>query len=223
MAFESSSASLDSYHNAHSEYHPIFNVFLEKYGLEDIFMISSKGGDIFYSSAKEYDYATNVINGPYSKSGLADVFRKAKQLKAGEVAFDDFSPYEPSRNVPAAFIGSPVYHENNIIGVLAFQVPTVMINNVMGFGGRYKEAGGLGDSGEVYLVGEDKLMRSDSRFIDDIENEHVELMKTTIGGVHKIDTIATSKALAGDSGAELIVDYRGGEKVLSAYEHLDFF
>jgi len=208
-----------AYDKAHEDYHVTYNSFLEKYGLYDIFMIGATG-DIIYSTYKEFDYGTNLLDGVYRDSGLSRVFRKAKSLNREEVAFDDFSPYEPSKNTPASFIGSPVYDGDKIIGVLVFQLPTAIINDVVSFSGRYERAG-LGESGELYLVGPDKLMRSDSRFLKDIEDEHVKKLGTTIG-LFKIDTRSTTNALAGNDGAEAIKDYRG-VTVLSAYERLKFF
>lgn len=43
-------------------------------------------------------------------------------------------------------------------GILVFQMPVDEINR------RLKVSEGLGESGEVYLVGSDNLMRSQSRF-----------------------------------------------------------
>ncbi len=210
-----------AYDTAHAMYHDTFNTFLTKYDLYDVFMIDAEG-TIFYSVYKEMDFATNLSRGAYSNSGLAKVFfNKAKSASKEAVVFNDFNPYEPSLNKPAAFIGTPIHKKNGkFIGALVFQMPVDSINKIMAFGGRYEEAG-LGESGEVYLVGPDKLMRSDSRFLAEIDDEHVKMLKTTIG-VFKIDTSSVDKALSGQKGAELIVDYRD-VKVLSSYEPLNFF
>jgi len=50
------------------------------------------------------------------------------------------------------------------IGVLIFQAPVDKINDVMTSGNDWKGVG-LGESGEVYLVGQDFKMRNNSRFL----------------------------------------------------------
>ena len=64
---------------------------------------------------------------------------------------------------------------------------------------------GMGDTGETYLVGQDMLMRSDSRFTD----ESTVLQQT-------VQTPTVASALAGERGMSYIQDYRGVE-VMSVY------
>ncbi len=66
---------------------------------------------------------------------------------------------------------------------------------------------GLGKSGESYLVGEDLLMRSSSRF-----------QKNTIMNV-VVDTRGTKQAFKDNSNTDLITDYRGIQ-VLSSFSKL---
>ena len=81
---------------------------------------------------KEVDYATSLLNGPYRDSGLAKVFNKAKKAKdPGFVSIVDFDHYAPSYHDEASFIASPIYDGDNMIGVLAFQMPVNRINDIM--------------------------------------------------------------------------------------------
>ena len=64
---------------------------------------------------------------------------------------------------------------------------------------------GMGASGETYLVGEDRMMRSESRF-----SENSTILKL------RVDTHTVAKGLAGETGVDWTDDYRGIE-VLSAY------
>jgi methyl-accepting chemotaxis protein len=66
-----------------------------------------------------------------------------------------------------------------------------------------------GKTGETYLVGEDGLMRSNSRFIE----ESSILSK-------RVDTDTVQRALAGETGVETILDYRGVE-VMSAFSSIE--
>ena len=70
------------------------------------------------------------------------------------------------------------------------------------------ERTGLGETGESYLVGSDKRMRTSSRFFPTRNPLNIQ-----------VDTRAVREALAGKSAKNLIDDYRG-IKVFSAYELL---
>jgi len=211
-----------SYMSAHKKYHESFNTFLEAYSLYDIFMVDLQG-NVIYTDFKEKDFATNLKDGVYRNTGLARAYRKALTLGKGEIAFDDFTPYEPSYNSPASFIATPIFIDGKKEGALIFQMPVDNINKIMRFEDRFEEAG-LGKSGEVYLVGEDYFMRSNSRFQKDIKDKIVQDLGTTIG-VWRVKTKSTEAVIKdGDRkiGKHIIKDYRD-VSVLSVYHVVDIF
>lgn len=210
-----------SYMNAHKKYHASFNKLLESFELYDIFMADLKG-NLIYTDFKEKDYATNLKYGAYSDTGIANVYKKALNIKEGALAFDDFSPYEPSYNSAASFIATPIYINGQKRGVLIFQMPVDVINSIMGLNGKYKESG-LGESGESYLVGPDYLMRNDSRFLKDIKDPIVELLNSTIG-IWSVKTDSTKAVLEQDKkgGTWIIDDYRG-VSVLSSFGAINIY
>ena len=209
------------YMQAHKKFHNSFDTLLNAYSLYDIFLINLNG-DIIYSDFKEKDFATNLKDGVYSQSGLAKAYKKALHMNNGEIAFEDFKPYEPSYNAPAAFIATPLYVDGVKKGVLVFQMPVDVINSIMRFDDQFKKAG-LGESGECYLVGSDYYMRSNSRFQKDIKDKVVQELGTTIG-VWKVKTASTEAVFEGKSkrGQWIINDYRD-VPVLSVYEEIDIF
>ena len=209
-----------SYMQAHKHYHGAFDKFLNAYSLYDIFMVDLKG-NLIYTDFKEKDYATNLKNGIYSSTGIARVYKKALNMHEGTIAFDDFKPYEPSYNSPAAFIATPIFIDGVKEGVLIFQMPVDIINNIMRFNDNFKEAG-LGESGECYLVGQDYMMRSNSRFQPEIDDSVVKALGTTIG-VWKVKTKSTEDVFNGQArGKGLIKDYRD-ISVLSVYDTVNVF
>jgi len=224
-----------TYSRKHKQYHPVIKEYLERFGYYDIFIIDSKTGQMVYSVFKEADYATNLLTGPYKDTNFADVFRATKDATSEDfVAIADFDFYTASYNAPAAFIASPIFVNNRNEGVLIFQMPIDKINEIMTNKQDWKAAG-LGNSGEVYLVGEDLQMRSISRFlVDDREGyfqtlqnlgysaeevDVIDRMDTSIL-LQGVDTEASRGSTAGTSNTEIIQDYRG-VNVLSSYKPLE--
>ncbi len=215
---------MEYYNLIHQKYHPVFNDYLERFGFYDFFLINATDGRIVYSVFKEVDYATSLLTGPYKDTNLARAFRAAREASDPNfVKFVDFEPYVPSYGAPAAFITAPVFDQDKVVGVLAFQMPVDRINDIMTSNQQWSKVG-LGESGETYLVGEDKLLRNQSRFfIEDRENyfdmitriglapstiSKIRALDTTIG-LQIVDTEGTAAALAGETGVALFEDYRG--------------
>ena len=117
-----------TYNVAHRRTHRSLVTVMEERGYYDIFLIDAQG-NIVYSVFKELDYATNLVNGEYSSSGLGTAFRSAIGAPAGQHTAVDFEPYSPSAGAPAAFFAIPIYAEGLFgaeaerIGVVAIQVP----------------------------------------------------------------------------------------------------
>ena len=148
-----------TYDRFHAYFHPGIRAFMEARGYYDVFIFSPEG-DLVYSVVKENDYATNFVSGRWSGTGLANVFREAVNLPAGEFAFSDFAAYEPSNGEPAAFMATPVFQEGKLTGVMAVQMPMGTIQSVI------TRDADLGAHGEIVLVGEDTVYRSDSRLTE---------------------------------------------------------
>lgn len=223
-----------TYTQAHTYYHPLFKDFLEKFGYYDIFLIDHKTGDIVYTVFKEVDFGTSLLEGEFSNSNLANVYKSAVGANDDNfVTVIDFQPYEPSYNSPAAFMASPIFDNGECIGVLAFQMPIEKINNIMTNRMEWEQVG-LGASGETYLVSEDHTLRNQSRFlIEDRENyfkmiEEIGTPQETIDkiksfhsciGLQEVRTEGTESALNGESNTKIFEDYRGVD-VLSSYKPL---
>ncbi len=224
-----------SYSASHRGYHPVIRSYLEKFEYYDIFLVDAETGHIVYSVFKEVDYATSLLTGPYRETNFARAFREAREGGAADsVSIVDFEPYPPSYNGQASFIASPIFDNDEMIGVLVFQMPVNRINDVMTNKQGWADVG-LGESGETYIVGADSTLRNQSRFlIEDRDNylrslvesgmpeqvvATIERLDTSIG-LQKADTVGTKAALAGETGTQVFSDYRG-VKVLSSYSPLD--
>ncbi|MFK5983995.1 MAG: methyl-accepting chemotaxis protein [Pseudomonadota bacterium] len=183
-----------------------FDHFMKINGYYDIYLIHPKGR-VFFSVTKEADYQSNMISGKYKDSPLGKAVQKALQTKSHVIS--DFEPYAPSNGAPAAFIVQPVMDEKqNLELLLAIQLPQEKINVIM------QERTGMGETGETYLVGSDKLMRSDSFLAPETHS-----VKASFAGTIKnngVDTEAVALVAEGKTASKVIFDYNDSE-VLSAF------
>ncbi len=184
-------------------YDKFYQGYMEDYGYYDIFVVNAKHGHVLYSAAKESDFGANLKDGPLKDSGLGKAYQKALELK--RPVFIDMKPYAPSAGAPAMFVATPVDIFGTLEAVLVFQISDVSINKIMQF------RKGYGDSQEDYLVGSDKLMRSDS-FLDPKGHS----LKVSFANNNMADTVSSRNALNGKTNTEIVIDYNGNP-VLSSY------
>ncbi|MBI4776302.1 MAG: methyl-accepting chemotaxis protein [Deltaproteobacteria bacterium] len=181
--------------------------YIDAYGYYDLFLIHPEGR-VFYSVTHEADYGTNMVDGEYKDTGLGKLVRRALETK--EFGTADFEPYAPSNGEPAAFIAQPVLRGADVELIVALQLSIKAINSIM------QERSGMGRTGETYLVGSDKLMRSDS-YLDPRTHSVKASFADPVKG--RVDTEASREALAGNEGRKIVIDYNGNP-VLSAHAPL---
>jgi methyl-accepting chemotaxis protein len=189
--------------------HDSLQVIGKQLGFYDVFVIDP-AGLVIYSAAREADFQTNLIHGPYASSNLAKVFQRARS-RTDQLMLEDFQPYAPSKDEPAAFMAKSL-ELNNQQYVVAVQLSIDKINAVM----QVRE--GMGQTGESYLVGPDFRMRSDSYL--DPKNRTVRASFAGAVDTHGVNTEASKAALQGQSGLHYIDDYNGNP-VVSAFAPVD--
>lgn len=174
-------------------------LYAENFGYYDIFLMGADGY-AFYTIAREPDYHTNLVTGPYKDTNLGALVQEI--LEDPEILFVDIALYAPSGNAPAAFFGIPIFENpddtGNLQMIVATQISIDDINQIM------NEASGLGETGESYIIGQDFLGRIDSRFIEQFGVE-----TTILNPDYAVDTQAVRSAIAGESRQDTILDYRG--------------
>lgn len=193
------------YSHTHGYYHPWFRDLQQRRGYDDVYLFTTSG-DLAYSVFKDADFATSFTKGEWAQSGLGRVFQAAIKAEPGTIIFEDFAGYGPSSGQPASFIGMPVFDRiGNRAGVIAYQIPASVINGLMA------KSNGLGKTAESFLVGPDKLMRSDSRF---------SATPTTLK--RTVTSDAAALGLSGKAGVMSTVDL-SGEQAYAAYDSVSLF
>lgn len=211
-----------SYTKEHKYYHAFYKSYLENFEFYDIYLVDNETGKIIYSVYKEVDFGTSLIDGPLKDASITKVFEQAKAAKQeDEVFVTDMLEYLPSYGSPAMFMSSPVFVGGENQATLIFQLPLSNIDMLLTGDNEWAEIG-FGETGEIFLVGSDKRMRSVSRdfyettdsFLGKFEGKFPEQVKymmskdTSVLSV-TLDTVGVEKALAGDNSFQKYTNHMG--------------
>lgn len=123
------------------KYEPMFKEFVTAHNYYDLMLLSA-AGDIVYSTADESDVGQNVVKGTLKDSGVGRLFPKAMK----EASLEDYSPYAPSNNQQALFLGAPIKSEGKVLGIVVIQQSPKDINAIV------QEREGLESTFESYMV-----------------------------------------------------------------------
>jgi len=203
------SEEFNAYGLAHHENYDLLSNITKAGGYADLKLINGTNGDIIYTYAKNDDFATNLLDGPYSNTHLAKMVRQmVEEKEAGKVYMTDFEQYAPAGGAPVSFVGT--YLNNSRLrsnGILIYELAIDNIDQLM------KDQTGLDpESGETYLVGADRLMRSNSPLssLDTFFSKEVDEKYK-----------AVNAGFEGETGFMTGLNNYRGATVLSAYQPID--
>lgn len=183
-----------------------YDNFLRKHFLsanyyKRFFVINQSGQAVSFIAS--LDETTRMDYGTVEQLPIHNLYQKIN-LSSG-ISIEDYK-LDSTTNLPSIFIGTQVTNNStNQSGTVVIEIDIDAINSIMYENNPHN---GLGKSGESYLVGSDSLMRSTSRFQDN------SIFKTFVR------TTGFKKALNGETGTEVIKDYRN-ISVLSSYSKVD--
>ena len=218
------------YSRQHAQLQPLLASMVKKFGFYDFFIVDPATGYIVYTYFKELDYGTNLLEGPYAKTPLADAFKASRNASTAEqVYLSDFAPYLPSYNDQAAFMSVPIFDGAQQIAVMIVQVPIDKINKVMTFDQKWDSVG-LGKTGQSFLVGKDTSLRSISREASENLNDYVSKAKAFMDpksaaeiqsrasdiGLRKVSAEIADKAVNGEAVAGIFTTFNGEQRLVSA-------
>lgn len=219
-----------AYSTGHKSFHEVFRDYANNLGYGDIYFVNAEG-EVTYSLQKGFELGTSLVDGPFADSGLARAFKRALEVKKGEIVIEDFSRYAPLLGAPAAFVASPLVKFRRVRGVFVVQLPIDVIDSIMTNNKEWKKVG-LGETGENYLVSSDYTLRNTSRLYFEKPEAYIDQLRAfnetnpqpvdeiissgTDIGLQKIITPSTKAALSGESGFNTFERY-DGRKVLSTY------
>ena len=197
-AFKAGGFDDSSYKQVDTYYGPLLEHFLRQYGYKNMFLVDTDGNICFGVKRDEY-LGTNLRTGEYGSFSIGEVFKEG----LNNIKFSDLTWCEETKDF-IFMAAAPVYDlTNKLLGAVIVEVPYSSIDIILA------QRDGLGDTGEIYIVGEDHFMRSKSRFIS--QNTILKL---------EINTDATRDAIRGNTDVRVVKDYRN-IPVLSAYTPLE--
>ncbi|MEJ8554565.1 methyl-accepting chemotaxis protein [Tepidibacter sp. Z1-5] len=212
-AFIKTGLNSSSYNGVHEKYSPTFTNFVDKLGHGDVLLVDSSG-NVLYSAFKEADFGTNLLTGPYKDTNIEKAYETA--INSNDKNFTtitDYEFYSPSDEKPILGIASPIFKGDKKIGVLIFKVGTDKIDEIVSNNNKW-ESLNLGNSGEVVLIGRDYKLRSNTRFVEDEEDEKIKATKCDIL-LKEIKTKGTDAVMNGKTDVDTYSDYHGIESIVA--------
>src|SRR3989441_2739155 len=172
---------------------------------EDVLLISPEGNILFSVKRREAGESNSQLSLTRSAE-LAKAFDRAKTLLG--TAISDFE-YDPQTQESAAFIAAPILKEGNFVGVVALQMSTREVYEVV------NDYTGLGETGETFLA---TRKGTEVVFMTPPRHDPQGAMRRKIP-IEDNAATPTQEAARGRKGSGITVDYRGKE-VLAAWQYL---
>ncbi|WP_240739617.1 methyl-accepting chemotaxis protein [Marinitoga lauensis] len=193
---------LYQYNSIHEKLNPLLRkLILTKPIYYDVFYITSDGY-VLYSTRKNKEFGTNIETGEYKNTSLGDLYKTLKNSNDNKVHFSDIKYYTAGDEEHGFFAGKCIVYNDEKIGYLIVYIKNEAFDKVL------QDKNGMGKTGITYVVGRDKIMRSN---LPDQET----ILK------QKVETDYVDKALNGKTGWEISTNFKG-EKVLAAYAPFKF-
>ena len=219
-----------SYGRTVEDTHARLGDILRRFGFENLLLIDPDTLEVFFSYQANAALGTSLETGPYASSNLAEAARALRRTQnVDDYRMSDFEFYRPALGKPRAFIATPVFDGNRLVAIMALRLATNKIEAAL-------SNEGMGKTGEVFLIGPDKRLRTESRFMQEDPKAFVAGLRSSKLTTHTVDKIerlgtavllapqlgeASDAALTGRTGVDDDdVDYRG-EPVFTAYGPVD--
>lgn len=218
------------YSAAHAVHHPLLVELMNNARMSDLMLVDVETLDVVYSTKKRIDLGTNALDGPYGETGLRDVIDGLSRVAIGNTTVSDSWFYIPTRGEPVFFLASALRSGSEVVGAVVTEVPVGVLTAVSTGNGEF-ETLGLGETGEIYVVGGDGTLRSDSRrwiedpdgylsaFMDRYDDQTTADLIQTVGSpvlLQTVDNDAITAGLDGDEFVGTVTNYLGTKTLAAA-------
>ncbi len=185
------------YSGYHSQYHPQMLSFARQAGINDLLLVDYKTGYVVYSLKKNIDFATNLYEGPFKNSAIADAYLDAVGTSVSDaVKYTDASFYIPSLMQPVVFVSAPVFSGDRLLGAVIFALNISAFDKLLLAETDHEKASDADI--KAFVIGDDFSYRSnDPDFTGDQE--------TYISKLKKYGTAANESEVAARLGTTALI------------------
>jgi methyl-accepting chemotaxis protein len=149
------------YGRRHFKLHESVRKLLEHPGYADVLLLDDKDR-IIYTATKSGDFSHVLSEPALQTTGLARLIERMKKAGDNAILYEDFAAY-PVDSAPSAFLAKPMTRRANAamgtaqadirIGYIVLRLDPKLL-------GVLAQREGLGDTGQIFATGADKLLRS---------------------------------------------------------------
>ncbi len=191
-------------HEPRERHEAYLRMLLGQYGYQGLYLVDGTDGAVLLACEEGRSLSDSSVRPPPH-----DAWYEAQRQQ--RLILTDVSLQGDEGREVAQYLAAPVCGIPPGSGVIVVRLSLAAISAMMG------ERSGMGQSGETYLVGADRRMRSDSH----LDPRQHSLPASLAGTIERngADTESVARALEGESGTALIRDYRR-IPVLSAFAPL---
>ena len=186
--------------------------FLQSYseiGSYDDFFLVSREGEVIFADRRLEMVGSNARDQIYRGSEFQKAFERALTLLSTE--FSDFEHF-PETGDTAAYIAAPVFYEGQLVGVIVLRLEARDIYEIV------NDYTGLGETGETMVA---RNWNNQVLFVAPLRHAPDAAFRRTVALGEPV-AMPAQKAITGERGAGISVDYRGAE-VLAAWSYLPLF
>jgi HAMP domain-containing protein/HPt (histidine-containing phosphotransfer) domain-containing protein len=160
---------------AMERYQPLFETLGRRSKYFDLVLIDDQG-NVVYTFDQTWDFGTNVLTGWRNHSNLKKIFlgawyaptEKGDLTSGDQVLVTDLERYPAAYGAPMMFLGSTINNRlGGRLGAIIHKISGSAFTEMVTFDRRW-EAVGLGKTGEAYIVGPDRRLRTESRFVTEL-------------------------------------------------------
>lgn len=166
----------------------LFSAVFDRPGHHQLLMVSTDNKSFIISRNQK----KNIVADYFSKDNNAHYLKTAQQSITENAV--QISDYDTTTGLPLMYVFAPVLRKSKIIGAVGISISADALNSILL---EQNDQNGLGYSGEVYIIGSDYMMRSQSRFL-----------KKSVMSV-KAETIPAKQVFQQNEGEMISNDYRG--------------
>ncbi|MDX9933020.1 MAG: HAMP domain-containing protein [Bacteroidales bacterium] len=176
----------------------VFSTVFDRPGHHELILVSDKSNGFIISRDSHKQTAAIYFS---QKQNAGFLQAAESSIREKDIIITD---YDTASGLPLIHVFAPLQLDSNISGAVGISISADALNSILL---EQNDQNGLGYSGEVYVIGNDYLMRSQSRF------QEQSVMKTLV------KTSPTADVYTSNEGQMLSNDYRG-IPVLSSYSRL---